>query len=399
MVTKQAVKKQEPAVKDAALAVIQSKFEKIKELYSTQMSVEDAERIRDLSYTASRDLQKLINAGECEQEAIRPLHTLYTIAGIIMREEEAGAELKEMIAVEGTASIKKFGEFLSSQEISASAEAIEIPTGIKGKFDEIERLHSTGVSQGNARQLADLAVTLSRSLVNLKQDSKKGEASVKAGVVGHELLNPVNRIYSAAQRLAHPKELSAEESKKYEEVISSSVKEFKMLFDYLEGREKPRELRMSEVFESVREHFSQGFEVQGGDFEINAGPVAMYCVFKNLFKNAREAGAENILVVLHDPFVFVKNDGEPVPEGAQGALFKPFFTAGKAGGTGLGLALASDEMAKANGTITLLFSNDVLGTAFALGFAGEKTDKKELARLYSEAVQESLEELTGVPRQ
>lgn len=93
-----------------------------------------------------------------------------------------------------------------------------------------------------------------------------------------------------------------------------------------------------------------GLAVLGDRYELHR-------VFQNLFKNAFEAGADDVRVVLRDEHgrvvVEVSDNGRGFPEGeAEHAFLRPLRSS-KRGGQGLGLRICRQIVERHGGTITL----------------------------------------------
>lgn len=78
----------------------------------------------------------------------------------------------------------------------------------------------------------------------------------------------------------------------------------------------------------------------------------------NFVFRAEEAGTENVRFILQDT-------GIGMPPDARARIFEPFFTRGKKGGTGLGMAIAKNIVEKHNGIIEVA-SEQGKGTTFSI---------------------------------
>ena len=111
-----------------------------------------------------------------------------------------------------------------------------------------------------------------------------------------------------------------------------------------------------------------------GDLRIDADRDQLYRVLSNLCRNALQAieqqdgakGHIRVSAARNDRSVTidVKDDGPGVPEKARTHLFQAFQGSARAGGTGLGLAVAQELVAAHGGSIRLLDTER--GTAFRI---------------------------------
>ncbi|MEO6097383.1 MAG: HAMP domain-containing sensor histidine kinase [Fibrobacteria bacterium] len=109
---------------------------------------------------------------------------------------------------------------------------------------------------------------------------------------------------------------------------------------------------------------------------VEADFLKLERVFLNLFRNAREAGANRILVrVAASPEkvrISVEDDGEGCSAEQVGKLFRPLFTTKKAkGGTGLGLYMVKAIMESHGGNIHAVPKNDSSGNGSGMVFTLE----------------------------
>jgi signal transduction histidine kinase len=104
-----------------------------------------------------------------------------------------------------------------------------------------------------------------------------------------------------------------------------------------------------------------------GEQHVRADRDLLFRVFANLGRNAFEAGATIVTVkkqIAGDQIVIdVADNGQGVPQEVADQIFRPFTTGGRAGGAGLGLAIARDLVCAHGGDITLT-ETSTQGTTF-----------------------------------
>lgn len=127
--------------------------------------------------------------------------------------------------------------------------------------------------------------------------------------------------------------------------------------------------------ESTPNVVRQWVNAVGENNHIRADRDLLYRVFVNLGRNAFEAGAHTV-TVRHsanggDTIVDVADDGPGVPQAITAQIFRPFAVGGRAGGAGLGLAIARD-LVRAHGGDIALMETSANGTTFrfTLPFGG-----------------------------
>jgi signal transduction histidine kinase len=105
----------------------------------------------------------------------------------------------------------------------------------------------------------------------------------------------------------------------------------------------------------------------GGEQQARADRDLLYRVFVNLGRNAFEAGASTVTVRSRadggDLAIDVCDNGPGVPRDLVEGVFRPFVTGGRAGGAGLGLAIARDLVCAHGGDIAIS-ETSAQGTTF-----------------------------------
>jgi len=202
-----------------------------------------------------------------------------------------------------------------------------------------------------------------------------------AAVLAHEVKNPLSGVRGAAQLLEPGLE---EEGRALTRLIREEVDRIVALVDRMEmfAEERPLALapvNIHRVLDHVRRIAEAGF-ARGRRFQCDYDPSLpavlgnrdmLVQLFLNLVKNAAEATAEDSGTITlstrfqlglrltepaggrrHPLVVTVQDNGPGIPEAIRARLFDPFVSS-KAGGKGLGLALAAKIVADHGGLIEL----------------------------------------------
>jgi len=105
----------------------------------------------------------------------------------------------------------------------------------------------------------------------------------------------------------------------------------------------------------------------GESIDVDADREQMFRIFNNLIRNALEAGAKHVSVGARTNGrwleIDVTDDGPGLPPRARAKLFQPFEGSTRAGGAGLGLAIARELVRGHGGDLTLVESGGG-GTTF-----------------------------------
>lgn len=135
------------------------------------------------------------------------------------------------------------------------------------------------------------------------------------------------------------------------------------------GRKKPREeCRLADVIGSAKEAVTPLADAQnvnilvdvGEDIELSLERARMERVFVNLMTNAIEAmpnGGEiriTAAVQAHEAVIEIDDTGPGIPQAIHSLLFRPFTSAGKKNGLGLGLVLSRQTVLDHGGDLSLL---------------------------------------------
>ena len=259
---------------------------------------------------------------------------------------------------------------------------------------------------------------------------KKGEVAMKgkllqslASGIAHEMRNPLGQIRHSFNSIqnqlpaCHPDQATADlEERSLERIYSGlghgqmAVKRGIQIIDMIldEIRERPIDsdhfvyLEAGRTTQKALDEY--GYDSEGErrrvhleaeeDFSFRIDEILYIFVLFNLMKNALyyfkhgSAGEIRIRLERGDPHnrVYFRDTGPGIPKQDLGRLFDGFFTAGKPGGTGLGLAYCKRVMQAFGGDIT---GDSVLGdyTEFTLSFpaVAEQDLAADQARIIAEA--------------
>jgi len=219
----------------------------------------------------------------------------------------------------------------------------------------------------------------------LLQSKKLAAIGTFASGVAHELNNPLNNIYTSAQRLLKKTGGDCPDFlvKGLDDIFGQTMRVKKIVGDLLEfarGREPHfREVELNNLISSVYERTINIIDAGGIEFSLDSAPDGVYIeadheqieqVFINLFTNAIEVmsgkGTLNVKIdtVNDDLTIRVADSGKGMTQETADKIFEPFFTT-KDKGTGLGLAIVFSIIQKHKGSIRVE-SEEGRGTAFVI---------------------------------
>lgn len=220
----------------------------------------------------------------------------------------------------------------------------------------------------------------------IKQKNKIFKAL--AGSIAHEMRNPLSQIHGAIHLLKNNKISNNDEFRDYYEdvidVINSSHQIIDITMDAI--NEKPINKKNFQLIsaldicnEAVSDYaykeskYSKKVSISGCDFPIEVDPVLVKYILYNLIGNAlyyvQSMPNAGIVISMFAATrqIEVRDTGPGIAPENISKLFDSFFSVGKEGGTGLGLAYCRRTMQALDGEI---YCESKLGkyTAFRLSF-------------------------------
>ncbi|MDP1963311.1 MAG: HAMP domain-containing sensor histidine kinase [Reyranella sp.] len=217
---------------------------------------------------------------------------------------------------------------------------------------------------------------------SLRQKSRLAEVGAATNKINHDLRNMLSTARLLSDRLARSGD---ERTRVLAPTILNTIDRAARLasdaIEYVRDRPAPR-LAMLDLADLVDEA-GIALQEQGEDSTPNlvrawlnavdegcparADRDLLYRIFVNLGRNAFEAGATTVTIRSRTGGGFllidVADNGPGVPQAVAAQLFRPFTTGGRAGGAGLGLAIARD-LVRAHGGDIALTETGASGTTF-----------------------------------
>ncbi|TAJ81623.1 HAMP domain-containing sensor histidine kinase [Reyranella sp.] len=216
---------------------------------------------------------------------------------------------------------------------------------------------------------------------SLRQKSRLAEVGAATNKINHDLRNMLSTARLLSDRLARSDD---ERTRSLAPTILNTIDRAARLasdaIEYVRERPTPKlaEVDLADLVDEVGVILQEQGEDRDpnllrvwlneiGNDRVMADRDLLYRVFLNLGRNAFECGATSVTVRCRANAGFllidVVDNGPGVPPAVASQLFRPFTTGGRAGGAGLGLAIARDLVRLHGGEITLAESSDQ-GTTF-----------------------------------
>ena len=274
--------------------------------------------------------------------------------------------------------VKRLRLLTSVVEKTGAGNFLKMPVSVRkwASHDEVETL---------IEKFNTMEEQLSQREKELIQSKKLAAIGTLASGVAHELNNPLNNIYTTAQRLVKKSgdECPVFVKKGLDDIFGQTMRVKSIVSDLLEfakGRElNPRPVELRSLVNGVYKHIGVSrptdkvrfhLEFHPGEIVIYADPEHMERVFINLISNAIDAisgdGDITVRAVEEDANVRIRlsDTGRGISQEEVEKIFEPFYTT-KDKGTGLGLAIVFNIIQKHNGKIRVE-SEEGHGTTFII---------------------------------
>ena len=217
---------------------------------------------------------------------------------------------------------------------------------------------------------------------SLRQKSRLAEVGAATNKINHDLRNMLSTARLLSDRLARSED---ERTRALAPTILNTIDRAARLasdaIEYVRDRPTPRFAKLD--LADLVDEAGIALQEQGEDSNPNilrtwvneiredrlvrADRDLLYRVFVNLGRNAFEAGATTVTVRARANggylLIDVADNGPGVPQAITAQIFRPFATGGRAGGAGLGLAIARD-LVRAHGGDIALSESSAAGTTF-----------------------------------
>jgi two-component system sensor histidine kinase AtoS len=235
--------------------------------------------------------------------------------------------------------------------------------------DRIVNIHVIPVREGTLLALEDIT-DISKMEEQMRQKERLAALGTLSAGIAHEVRNPLTAIKGFAQMIA--KRPTSEKNAKYIKFIIDEVSKLENLvreiLDFAKEKKPSKSyIKLDNILQSVRAIVSD-IDIQlENDIEICADENLMSSVFLNIIKNAKDAGATEVVIKADkkegETEIKIINNGPPIPEDILPHIFEPFSTR-KSKGTGLGLAIVHNIITSHGGNIKAY--NDINGVVFSI---------------------------------
>jgi signal transduction histidine kinase len=227
------------------------------------------------------------------------------------------------------------------------------------------------------RELAEMQTQLRQAL---RQKARLAALGTAVAKIHHDLRNTLASAVLASDRLADIDQPEVQRlAPRLYQAIDRAVALTSRTLEYAGEEGTPLQESafrlgdlLNEVVETLRAAGNTNAVVspkgEGLDVVVHADQTQLFRVFSNLALNAAQAGARTIRFETQalDGIVRIDvgDDGPGIPPALRENLFQP-FSAGRKGGTGLGLCIAKEVMTAHGGDLVLARSDET-GTVFRI---------------------------------
>jgi len=229
-----------------------------------------------------------------------------------------------------------------------------------------------------------LAIEYVRANEKRSMNERMAVVGNMAAAVIHDLRNSMQVISGFSQLIA----LQQPDQKENCEIIRSEIDKLvqmsQEILEFSRGSKisiSPKNVSLIEFIRNLHALNKTKLSEEKVDFQlelledvtISIDVVKMQRVIQNIISNAVDALSDDRVIVITGGLIESKaiiktmDHGQGMDSETQKNLFKPFFTKGKAGGTGLGMAIVQNIISSHNATIQV-DSELGKGTTFTLDF-------------------------------
>jgi signal transduction histidine kinase len=212
-----------------------------------------------------------------------------------------------------------------------------------------------------------------------------------AGMIAHELRNPLGAVRNAVYYLQHHVVKDNAELAEFLRIIDTEVHTSDQIISNLLEMTRAKQptfetVNLADIAAEIWQHLPQRDNVRcrwivhPEPFLCHADAAQLRQVLSNLLTNAVQALKGTGEIVMHGQrdetwdIITIQDDGPGVPPGVRDRLFEPLFST-KTQGTGLGLTICRQILEKHRGTLTLVESPR--GAAFRITLPRQRADSKE----------------------
>lgn len=317
-----------------------------------------------------------VAASGVHASALKADDVLDTVAGRVWKKGESVVE-------------NNLANVMRGKIIATSIAAVPIQIkeqGTIGVFELINKKERRGFTQEDVKALSVVASQAGRA-ISAEMRRKERERSERLTTIGrmlsgvvHDLRTPLTLISGYAQVMSLSDDAAEREQYshlvlKQIDVVSAMTKDL-LAFARGERTILIRKVYVASFMKEMGDSIEKELEGSGVTLSIDVrykgasrfDETKMRRVFHNIARNAREAmpegGKFSITVSSKDgELIFEFQDtGGGIPAELEGKLFVPFSTAGKVGGTGLGLAMVKQIADEHGGTVA--YQSSKKGTRF-----------------------------------